>query len=150
MPMEWLRTNVEAARKRVADEVSKFKNRDFMEGTIAAIALVSAADGDISSAEKQKLIGYFGASEELKAFKTDDVIAYFKSVTDKFDFDAAIGKAEALRVVGKLRSNQDAARLLVRVCCVVGAADGNFDENEKAVVVQICRELGLNPADFDL
>jgi len=40
--------------------------------------------------------------------------------------------------------------LMVRVCCAIGAADGNFDENEKTAVRNICAELGLNPKDFDL
>jgi tellurite resistance protein TerB len=39
---------------------------------------------------------------------------------------------------------------MVRVCCAVGASDGNFDESEKAAVRNICAELGLNPKDFDL
>ena len=150
MALEWLKKNVADARQRVAEEVSKFKNRDFMEATIAAIAIISAADGDISSAEKQKMIKYFESSNELKSFKSADVIAFFKSITDKFEFDASIGKAEALKVIGKLRSNVDAARLLVRVCCVVGASDGNFDSAEKAAAVTICKELNLNPVDFEL
>lgn len=150
MALEWLKKNIADARQRVSDEVGKFKNREFMEATVAAIAMVAAADGDISSAEKQKMIRYFENSDELKVFKSSDVISFFTSITAKFEFDAAIGRAEALKVVGKLRSKPDAARLLVRVCCVVGAADGNFDETEKAVVASICRELELAPADFDL
>ena len=39
---------------------------------------------------------------------------------------------------------------MVRVCCAIGAADGNFDDDEKAVVRKICAELNLNPKDFDL
>lgn len=39
---------------------------------------------------------------------------------------------------------------MVRVCCAIGAADGNFDEGEKTVVRKICAELSLNPKDFDL
>lgn len=150
MALEWLKTNVANARQQVADRVKKYKNREFMEAAVAAIAMVSAADGDISSAEKQKMIKYFESSAELSVFKSADVIAYFKTITDKFEFDAAIGKAEALKVVGKLRSNVDAARLLVRVCCVVGAADGDFDASERAVVTQLCKELQLDPKDFDL
>jgi tellurite resistance protein TerB len=30
------------------------------------------------------------------------------------------------------------------------AADGDFDAQEKAIVVEIARELGLDPKDFDL
>jgi tellurite resistance protein TerB len=57
---------------------------------------------------------------------------------------------EALAAIGKLRSKPAEARLLVRVCCAIGASDGNFDETEKQAVKKICKELGLDPAEFDL
>ncbi len=148
--LDWLKNNAQAARDRLASEVGKFKNKEFMEAVVAGCALVSAADGDISASEKQKMIGFIQNSDELKVFDLDQVIATFNSVCGKFEFDAAIGRAEALKMAGKLRGKEDAARLMVRVCCAVGSADGHFDESEKAACRSICQELRLNPADFDL
>ena len=85
---------------------------------------------------------------EAKSF--GDVIKAFNSVCEKFEFDQQIGRAEALKSIGQLRKKEDAARLLVRVCCAIGSADGNFDESERAACRTICNELGLNPGDFDL
>jgi tellurite resistance protein TerB len=121
-----------------------------MEGLVAGCALVSAADGNIDSAEKQRMTGFIQNSAELKVFDLGDVIKSFNAYCEKFEFDAEIGKAEALRAVGKLRTKPDAARLLVRVCRAIGSADGDFDESERAVCRTICTELGLNPADFEL
>jgi tellurite resistance protein TerB len=112
--------------------------------------LVAAADGTISSDEKQKMAGYMRNSDELKHFAMTDVIAYFEKTVANFDFDPAIGKAEALKIIGRLRGNEEQARVMVRVACAIGAADGTFDEDERAVVREICVELGLKPADFDL
>jgi tellurite resistance protein TerB len=39
---------------------------------------------------------------------------------------------------------------MVRVACAIGATDGNFDQKERTMVREICVELGLNPADFDV
>ena len=39
---------------------------------------------------------------------------------------------------------------MVSVCCAIGSADGNFDEDEKKAVREIIRELGLNAAEFQL
>ena len=53
-------------------------------------------------------------------------------------------------MIGKIKGNDEQCRLLVRVVCAIGAADGDFDDKEKAMVAEIVRELGLNPIDFDL
>ncbi|MES2206165.1 MAG: tellurite resistance TerB family protein [Pseudomonadota bacterium] len=148
--LKWLQDNARSAREKLAAEVSKFKNKDFMEAVVAGCALVASADGEISSAEKQKLIGFIQNSDELKAFDLDQVIGSFNNICSKMEFDQQIGRAEALKKIGLIRSNVEASRLMVRVCCAIGASDGQFDANERAVVRTIAQELGLNPADFDL
>lgn len=148
--LNWLKTNALAARDTLASEVSKFKNADFMEATVAGCALVAAADGNISSEEKLKMTNFIQNSKELKVFELDKVIASFNAYCKKFDFDQQIGRAEALKSVAKLRSKPDAARLLVRVCIAIGSSDGNFDASERTICRTICNELNLNPADFDL
>ncbi|WP_445772205.1 tellurite resistance TerB family protein [Rheinheimera sp.] len=148
--LNWLKTNALAARSKLTEEVVKFKNKEFMEAVVAGCALVAAADGEISSAEKLKMTGFIKNSDELKVFNMDTVIESFNRYCSKFEFDESIGRAEALSVVGKIRSKSDQSRLLVRVCIAIGSSDGDFDKQEVAVCQMICSELGLNPADFDL
>lgn len=148
--LEWLKTNTEAARARLAEEVGRFKNKDFMNGAVDAVAMMALADGTISSEEKQKMIRFFEMSPELKVFKTSEVIAEFNDMVSKYEFDKDLGEAEALKSIGKLRTNVDAARVLVRLALAVANSDGNFDESERLAAVKICKELQLNPADFDL
>jgi len=148
--LDWLKNNATAAREKLATEVSRFRNREFMEAVVAGCALVSAADGNISSSEKQKMTGFIQNSNELKVFELGEVIKAFNDICAKFEFDAEIGRAEALRTVCKLRGQEDAARLLVRVCCAIGSSDGEFDVTERAVCRSICAELGLPPDDFGL
>jgi len=148
--LEWLKTNAAMAREKLTTEVAKFKNKNFMEATASACAMIAAADGEVSSAEKQKMSGFISNSPELKVFNLSDVIKSFNDACGKFEFDFQIGQAEALKVINKIKGNDGAARLLVRVACAIGASDGNFDEKEKAACRLICLELGLNPADFEL
>lgn len=148
--LEWLKTNAALARDKLTTEVSKFKNREFMEAVANSCALVAAADGEISSAEKMKMTGFINNSPELKVFNLNDVIKVFNDACGKFEFDFQIGQAEALKNISKIKGKDGAARLLVRVACAIGASDGNFDEKEKAACRMICLELGLTPADFEL
>lgn len=146
----WLKGNAVAARDKLTAEVGKFKNAKFMEATTASCAIVAAADGEISASEKQKMIGFINISPELKVFDMADVIKSFTAHCEKFEFDHQLGQAEALKVIGKIKNDPGASRILVRVACSIGASDGTFDDKEKAACRLICAELGLNPADFDL
>ena len=146
----WLTRQYDAASTAVKGEIGRYTNRKFLEAMCAMAAMVSYADGDCSSSEKQKLFAFIERSPELKVFKAAEVIAGFKKYADQFEFDSAIGAAEALKAIGALRGDEGSARMLVRVGIMIGGADGNFDEKEKAVVRTICKELGLPASDFDL
>lgn len=146
---DWLKKNVTEARETLNTEITKFKSKDLLEAVLAGCALVAYADGNVSSEEKQKMMGFLKTSDQLKVFDSGDVIKIFQKYVEKFEFDNTIGVGEVMQAVGKFRGKPQ-AQLVVRVCCAIGAADGDFDEKEKAVVRRMCSELGLNPSDFSL
>jgi len=146
--LDRLKQSATQARSKLSAEASKFKNRAFMEAVVNGCVLVAAADGSIDASEKQKMAGFIERADELQHFDMREVIDIFQSAAADFEFDSVVGKASALRKIGKVKSNQDQARLLVRVVCAIGAADGDFDAQEKDMVSEIARELGLNPSDF--
>ena len=150
MALEWLKQRYSEVTANLKTEVTKLKNKTFLEAVVAGCALVAHADGVVKPEEKQKMMGFLRNSDVLSVFDPQEVIGIFDKYTKQFEFDHQIGKAAVLQVVGKLKGKDSEARLMVRVCCAIGAADGNFDDQEKAVVRAICNELGLNPKDFDL
>lgn len=143
-------TWVKEQKTNLQESVSRFKNKDFMDAVVAGCALVAAADGTIDSSEKQKMAGFIGRSEELRVFDMNQVISRFNHFASGFEFDSVIGKGEALKAIGKLKKNAEASRLLIRVCCAIGAADGNFDEDEKQMVREMCHHLDLSSSEFQL
>jgi tellurite resistance protein TerB len=141
---------VNQQKTQLGDAITRFKNKEFMHAIVAGCALVAAADGEISTAEKQKMVGFIQRTDELKVFEMTEVIVQFNKFAEGFEFDAFIGKAEALKAISSLRNNPEAARLLIRVCSAIGMADGDFSPSEQAVVIEMCQELQLNPAEFNL
>jgi tellurite resistance protein TerB len=150
MVLEWLKQRYNEVIANLKVEVTRLKNKGFLEAVVAGCALVAHADGVVRPEEKQKMMGFLRNSEVLSVFDVQEVIRIFEKYSKQFDFDHKIGQASALQVVSKLKGKPSEARLMVRVCCAIGAADGNFDEHEKSVVRNICNELELNPHDFDL
>lgn len=130
-------------------EVARFNNRDFLNAATALSARVAAADGTISDDEKQKMGAFLSMYPSLKVFSNTDVVNSWKYIADFYAFDKAMGDAEANKLIGKI-TDKDAQATLVRLGCAIGAADGDFDDTEKAVVVSVCKLLNLRPADFGL
>jgi tellurite resistance protein TerB len=150
MALEWLKERFNEVSTSLKTEVNKVRHKAFLEGVVAGCALVAYADGVVKPEEKQKMMGFLQASDVLSVFDIPNVVATFEKFAKNFEFDYAIGEANALQAVAKLKNKEAEARLMVRVCCAIGAADGDFDDDEKAAVRKICGELGLNPKDFDL
>lgn len=150
MVMNWLKGKAAEVSKSLKDEVTKIKSQAFLEGVVAGCTLVAYADGLVKPEEKQKMMGFMRGNDALSVFDSGAIIKLFDKFSSRFEFDRSIGEGDCLQAIGKLKKNESEARLLVRVCCAIGASDGEFDALEQAVVRKICAELGLNPADFDL
>ena len=131
-------------------EALKFKNKDFLNAAMAGSALIAMADGSITSEEKQKMIKFIESNDALSVFTTSDVIKAFQEFVGQLEFDKDIGEAKAYQAIGKMKSNNEAARLLVRMIIAIAASDGNFDAQEKNIARKITRELGLQPSEFEL
>ena len=131
-------------------EAMKFKNKDFLNAAMAGSALIAMADGSVSTEEKQKMIKFIESNDALSVFPTSDVIKAFQDHVGQLEFDKDIGEAKAYQALHKMKSNEAASRLLVRMVIAVAASDGNFDAKEQAVASKIIKELGLNPSEFEL
>ncbi len=148
--LNWLKGKANEVSTTLRDEVKKIKNQSFLEGAVAGCTLVAFADGVVRPEEKQKMMGFMRNNDALSVFDSGDIIKLYEKFAGRFEFDRSIGEADALQAVAKLKKSENEARLLVRVCCSIGSSDGTFDALEQEMVRKICRELDLNPADFDL
>ncbi|MGV8891481.1 MAG: tellurite resistance TerB family protein [Burkholderiaceae bacterium] len=131
-------------------EALKYKNKDFLNASMAGSALIAMADGSISSEEKQKMIKFIENHDALSIFTTSDVIKAFQDFVSQIEFDKDIGEAKAYQALGKMKSNAEASRLLIRMVIAIAASDGNFDDAEKNVAIKIAKELAINPSEFEL
>ena len=52
-----------SGRDELTRQVGRFKNKKFMQGTVAVCARIAAASDGVSSEEKQKMMGFLRASE---------------------------------------------------------------------------------------
>ncbi len=131
-------------------EILKFKNKKFLHAATAGAALIAMADGTLDSEEKKKMLKFIESNDALSVFKTQEVIGAFKDYIENFEFDQDIGESKAYGALNALRGNEVECRTVMRLILSIAAADGVFDDSEKAVAKKIAIELDLNPADFEL
>ncbi len=146
MPVRWLKVRPE----RLETEASRHGTRDFLHAVVAGGALVAAADGVILSVEKRRLQDFIRETKALAMFDPADTEDAFATIAGRLERDFNRGRGEALQIIGRLRNDSSAARLCLRACCAIAAADGLFDEHETRAVADICLALGLDPEAFDL
>ncbi|MDD1612628.1 MAG: tellurite resistance TerB family protein [Methylococcaceae bacterium] len=150
MSFESFLSQLKSKASELKAEAMKFKNKDFLNAAMAGSALIAMADGSITGEEKQKMIKFIESNDALSVFTTSDVIKAFQDFVGQLEFDKDIGEAKAYQALGRMKSNSEAARLLMRMIIAIASSDGNFDATEKKVAVKIASELGVNPAEFEL
>lgn len=150
MSFESFLNQLKSKASELKTEALKFKNKDFLNAAMAGSALIAMADGSITGEEKQKMIKFIESNEALSVFTTSDVIKSFQDFVGQLEFDKDIGEAKAYQALGKMKSNNDAARLLMRMIIAIASSDGNFDLAEKKIAIRIANELGVSPGEFEL
>jgi len=150
MSFENFLSQLKTKANELKTEALKFKNKDFLNAAMAGSALIAMADGSISSTEKQKMIKFIESNDALSIFTTSDVIKAFQDFVSQLEFDKEIGEAKAYQAIGKMKSNSEASRLLVRMIIAIASSDGDFDHDEKKIAVKIAKELAINPSEFEL
>jgi tellurite resistance protein TerB len=150
MSIESFFNTIKNKASELKTEALKFKNKDFMNATMAGSALIAMADGVISPEEKQKMIKFIENHDALSIFSTTDVVNAFQTYVNQLQFDKDIGEAKAFEALKKMESNAPAARLIIRMVISIAGSDGDFDEHEKAMALRIAKELSLDPSEFNL
>ena len=67
---EQLKQNVSQINNSLQTNISKFKNNDFAEASMAICALIASADGSINPAERQKTTALIVSNETPGNFKS--------------------------------------------------------------------------------
>src|SRR5210317_391086 len=86
MALDWLVGKYEEVSKGLKTEVTKIKNKQFLESVLAGVVAVSYADGEVSSDEKTKMMGFLRSNDVLSVFDSNKVIELFNKYMSKYEF----------------------------------------------------------------
>jgi tellurite resistance protein TerB len=131
------------------EELKKIENRDLMQAICGASLLIAAADGDIEASETAKLEAVIRALPALAHFGAE-ISQTVQRFTDQLNAGLALGKLQIMREIRDCKHSQQEAEDIFVVALTVAQSDGEIEEAEQKVLVQIARELGVNPRDYGL
>jgi tellurite resistance protein len=148
MPSFWdkVRRNADAARDELAKRASRFNNRAFLEGVLAAAALIVLADGKLDDSEIDGTIRFLDSHPALAGWSSDEKATLFRDYAAK-----AADQFSKIQLAGKIsaqKSNAEAATTLIELALALANADGEFAQKEKDVVVRICGYLNLDSSQY--
>lgn len=122
----------------------------FRDASMAMCALVAAADGTIDPVERQRVAQLIAGNDVLRNFPPEDLRRRFEDNLAKLTADFQLGKVSVLQEIGKAKKKPAEARAVIQIGIVIGGADGDFDQTERAAVREACYALDVPPHEFDL
>lgn len=145
-----LRQSTQGMQQQLLAKKNDLQSGAFRDASMAMCALVAAADGSIDESERQKVSGLITTNDVLSNFPPESLRAKFDESCQKLTADYQLGKVELIQQVGKTKKKPAEARAVIQIGIIIGGADGNFDEQEKAVVREACHAVGIDPSEFEI
>ncbi len=131
----------ENLRDAVQSTAERHKNRPFLEAAMAACAYIALADGYVSIGERGRIDDILAQLEQLRVFDPHEGVNVFNDYVDALNEDPEAGKATVFSAIEKMAADEEAALLVARICIAISNADGEFSDNERLAVVEVCDVL---------
>lgn len=133
--------------QRISKQVIRLKDKDLLEGAMAAGALVALADQRLAVEESLMVQTVIHNAELLKIYDTELALTLYTRHVDRMRSDFADGKQQALEAIGRCADDIDAAELIVHVGIAIAKADKVLAASELDMIEEICSHVGIEGLD---
>lgn len=125
---------------------SRVVDKTLFRQVVSAAFLIARADGDFDSDEKKALAKVI--SEKMPQFSIQDILKALEECEKKVEFSEDMGVMEIMDDI--CSASKENAEMIMRISCFIGAADGDFDADEKKVAKSMACGMGINPQKYGL
>lgn len=139
-------------RDRVAKSkasASRIENRDLMEALVGGALLIAAADGKIDDDELEQLDKTLQANDKMRHFGSE-IHKTLDRFHDMLTASFRMGKIKILRELADIEASPDDIEEVFATMVDVAEADGEIDQKEQEMLVEVGRNLGVNLKGFGL
>ena len=132
------------------DRSEKEQNRPFLEAAMAACAMVSASEGEVSFADRIRVDQIMETLTRLKVFDPHEGVDLFNHYTGHILASPKEGREAALNTIKTVASDLETAELLIDLCLAVSLSDGITSLVEHIEIVSLCGLIGVDPDKIGL
>lgn len=126
--------------------MAKLENRDLMQAIVYGAVYVAAADGDLESAELDKIEMILGNTPQLQGYGAE-----LSNLMDRAKKDFAIGmrvlRQNAEKELVDLQHSPSDALTTLNIMITIAEADGEIEPAEMVALERAAKLLGLNLKD---
>jgi len=128
----------------------KEQNRPFLEAAMAACAMVSASEGQVSFADRIRVDQIMETLTRLKVFDPQEGADLFNRYTKSILTSPKAGRESTLKVIKAVAADAETAELLIDLCLAVSLSDGVTSLIEHIEIVTLCGLIGVDPDKIGL
>ena len=107
------------ARETLRNGLSRIRNRQFLDATMAATALVATADGEVAFSELIALDKVLESVQDLQIYDPHIAVEIYRNFADAIVENADAGRIAAMAAVAKIDRDHEAAELIIRVAVAI-------------------------------
>lgn len=142
-----LKNSFQAAGDFLSGHFNEFNNGDFKAAAMAHAAQMTMADGEKDAEEVKKIAGIIDKHELLSQFDSAALRKMYTDYTNDFDFDFDFASDNIMTTLKKV-TDYDQQRGIIMIGIIIGKSDGNFDDDEKQVSLNLIDLYGHNASDY--
>jgi tellurite resistance protein TerB len=128
----------------------KERNRPFLEAAMAACAMVSASEGQVSFADRIRVDEIMETLTRLKVFDPHEGVDIFNHHAARILASPQEGRAAALEKIQSVTADPETAEILIDLCLAVSLSNGVTSLIEHIEIVSLCGLIGVDPDKIGL
>ena len=128
----------------------KEQNRPFLEAAMAACAMVSASEGQVSFADRIRVDEIMETLTRLKVFDPHEGVDIFNHHASRILASPQEGRAAALEKIKTVAADPETAEILIDLCLAVSLSNGVTSLVEHIEIVSLCGLIGVDPDKIGL
>lgn len=129
--------------------IAKVEKRDLMQAIIGGMVLIAGADGELEPSELDRIEKVIRSNKSLEHFGSE-ITETMNRFKEQLEAGFRVARMHILREIREIKGNPNDAEEVFVNMITIAEADGEIEESEKKVLIEVGRELGLRLQDFGL